>query len=81
MAFNGGPTGTFWTQSPGRDPKRSFRFKVEFGQSGPLWYAKKADKPTLSFGESTHQYLNQETQMMFVSFKSMKMVLLSRLGP
>tara|TARA_R110000824_G_scaffold36468_2_gene113386 strand:+ start:515 stop:1111 length:597 start_codon:yes stop_codon:yes gene_type:complete len=58
MAFNGGPTGTFWTQSPGRDPKRSFRFKVEFGQSGPLWYAKKADKPTLSFGESTHQYLN-----------------------
>ena len=58
MAFKGGSNGTFWTQSPGRDPKRGFRFKVEFGNSGPLWYAKKADKPQLSFTEASHNYLN-----------------------
>ena len=58
MAFDQLEGGTFWTQSPEKDPKRSFRFKVEFGNSGPLWYAKKADKPTLSFTESSHNYLN-----------------------
>jgi hypothetical protein len=56
MAFTN--EGTFWTSSPGRDPKRGFRFKVEFGVSGPLWYAKKADKPTVTFTESSHNYLN-----------------------
>ena len=56
MAFTNG--GKFWTAAPGRDPKRSFRFRVEFGNSGALWYAKKADKPTVTFTESTHQYLN-----------------------
>ena len=56
MAFTNG--GNFWTAAPGRDPKRGFRFRVEFGVSGPLWYAKKADKPTVTFTESTHNYLN-----------------------
>ena len=54
MPFRGDNNGTFWTQSPNRDPKRGFRFKVEFGSSGVLWYAKKSDKPTLSFTEATH---------------------------
>ena len=58
MPFRGDNNGTFWTQSPNRDPKRGFRFKVEFGSSGVLWYAKKSDKPTLSFTEATHNYLN-----------------------
>jgi hypothetical protein len=31
---------------------------VEIGLSGVLWYAKKAEKPQLSFTESTHNYLN-----------------------
>ena len=56
MAFTNG--GNFWTAAPGRDPKRGFRFRVEFGVSGPLWYAKKADKPTVTFTESSHNYLN-----------------------
>ena len=48
----------FWTNSPQRDPKRAYRFRVQFGNSGPLWYAKKAVKPTITITESTHQYLN-----------------------
>ena len=58
MAIQGGNKGTFWTQSPAKDPKRAFRFKVQFGQSGTLWYAKTAARPTLSFSEATHSYLN-----------------------
>ena len=58
MAIEGGNKGTFWTQSPAKDPKRAFRFKVQFGQSGLLWYAKTAQRPTLSFSEATHSYLN-----------------------
>jgi hypothetical protein len=58
MAIEGGNKGTFWTQSPAKDPKRAFRFKVQFGQSGVLWYAKTAQRPTLSFSEATHSYLN-----------------------
>jgi hypothetical protein len=56
--IQGGNKGTFWTQSPAKDPKRAFRFKVQFGQSGVLWYAKTAQRPTLSFTEATHSYLN-----------------------
>ena len=56
--IQGGNNGTFWTQSPAKDPKRAFRFKVQFGQSGVLWYAKTAARPTLSFSEATHSYLN-----------------------
>jgi hypothetical protein len=58
MTIQGGNKGTFWTQSPAKDPKRAFRFKVQFGQSGVLWYAKTAQRPTLSFSEATHSYLN-----------------------
>ena len=58
MAIEGGNKGTFWTQSPAKDPKRAFRFKIQFGQSGLLWYAKTAQRPTLSFSEATHSYLN-----------------------
>jgi len=58
MAIQGGNNGTFWTQSPAKDPKRAFRFKVQFGQSGVLWYAKTAARPQLSFTEASHSYLN-----------------------
>ena len=58
MSFDTLKGGTFWTQSPQRDPKRGFRFQVQLGDSGPIWYAKKADKPSLSFEEASHAYLN-----------------------
>lgn len=47
-----------------KDPKRQFRFKVEFtGISAPqggslLWYAKTVNKPSFSVATSEHQYLN-----------------------
>jgi hypothetical protein len=47
-----------------KDPKRQFRFKVEFtGISAPqggslLWYAKSVNKPSFSVATSEHQYLN-----------------------
>ena len=50
--------GSFWTQSPTKDPKRAFRFKVEIGNSGTLWYAKTAQRPTLSIGETSHNFMN-----------------------
>lgn len=58
MAVRGGNNGTFWTQSPAQDPKRAYRFRVQFGDSGTLWYAKKVTKPTFTMTESSHQYLN-----------------------
>ena len=52
-------TGGFWTSpGPARDPKRAYRFRVQFGNSGFLWYAKSATKPTFTMTESSHQYLN-----------------------
>lgn len=49
----------FWTRSANRDPKRSYRFRVQFGGATDyLWYAKKATKPAVSITESSHQYLN-----------------------
>lgn len=50
----------FWTNAPTRDPKRQFRFRVRIPgiDSDYIWYAKKAEKPTLTFGEAEHQYLN-----------------------
>ncbi len=57
---NLGNANGFWTSAPNHDPKRGFRFKVELGTAGVLWYAKKADKPTLSFGETEHHYLNHK---------------------
>jgi len=50
--------GTFWTASPNRDPKRAFRFKVEVGSSGTIWYAKTAQRPTVSFGQTEHNFMN-----------------------
>ena len=58
MAIKGGSSGTFWTAPPNKDPKRAYRFRVQFGNSGNLWYAKKATKPTITITESSHQYLN-----------------------
>ena len=50
----------FWTNAPTNDPKRAFRFRVKIpGIDGNyLWYAKTANKPTVSFGEASHSYLN-----------------------
>jgi len=59
MAIKGGTNGKFWTNAAqARDPKRAYRFRVTFGESGVLWYAKKATKPTITLTESSHQYLN-----------------------
>jgi len=57
-------TNGFWTTAGARDPKRGFRFRVSFAGgtnsvlNGIAWYAKKATKPSVSFSEASHQYLN-----------------------
>ena len=58
----------FWSENHGsnpslKDPKRNFRFKVEFqgiqGPQGPmLWYAKTAAKPSFAISAAEHKYLN-----------------------
>ena len=48
----------FWTTSAARDPKRAFRFTVEFTDLGILWYAKTVTKPKITFGEAEHNFLN-----------------------
>jgi len=52
----------FWTNAPNADPKRGFRFKVTMSKlgGGTLWMAKKADRPTLTIGEASHDYLNHK---------------------
>jgi hypothetical protein len=61
---------SFWTKNYKGDgvnnPKRNFRFKVKFMNfdkltgydSAELFYAKTADKPSFTLGESTHAFLN-----------------------
>ena len=59
----------FWSTNFGedtelKDPKRNFRFKVEFqGIQAPqggavLWYAKTATKPSFTIEATEHKYLN-----------------------
>lgn len=61
----------FWSDNFGestqlKDPKRQFRFKVEFtGISAPqggslLWYAKTVNKPAFTVNVAEHQYLNHK---------------------
>jgi len=61
---------SFWTNDYGgqgvNNPKRNFRFHVQFTNMGTLtgygesmlYYAKTANKPSFSLGETTHSYLN-----------------------
>ena len=58
---------SFWTETnPAkiREPKRKFRFLVEFTNwaddmdSSILWYAKTATKPSFTIEVGTHNYLN-----------------------
>jgi len=59
----------FWSENFGtnpslKDPKRKFRFTVEFqgidaAQGGALlWYAKSCDKPKFEISSTEHKYLN-----------------------
>jgi len=59
----------FWSENFGdgqglNDPKRNFRFTVEFqgiqaAQGGAkLWYAKSATKPSFAINSAEHKYLN-----------------------
>ena len=59
----------FWSENFGEnsglnDPKRNFRFTVEFqgiasAQGGAkLWYAKSATKPSFAINAAEHKYLN-----------------------
>tara|TARA_Y100000310_G_scaffold344671_1_gene458694 strand:- start:915 stop:1508 length:594 start_codon:yes stop_codon:yes gene_type:complete len=61
----------FWSENFGeegtdmKDPKRKFRFKVEFQGLGTtatggamLWYAKTASKPSFQISAAEHKYLN-----------------------
>jgi len=59
----------FWSKNFGentalKDPKRNFRFIVEFGGinatpgGAVAWYAKTAGKPSFTIASSEHKYLN-----------------------
>jgi hypothetical protein len=60
----------FWTENFGekgnlKDPKRKFRFIVEFqgiqdpnGNGATLWYAKTCSKPSFQISSSEHKFLN-----------------------
>jgi hypothetical protein len=57
----------FWTKNHSedatlRDPKRKFRFIVNFdgisGENATAWYAKAASKPSFQIGAAEHKYLN-----------------------
>ena len=58
----------FWTHTgPGiTEPKRKFRFKVEFmglepaaqGAGNTMWYAKSVTKPSFQISAAEHKYLN-----------------------
>ena len=55
----------FWTTTgaDSKDPKRNFRFKVEFGgiqdqNDSIIWWAKKVGKPNFTVTEAKHAYLN-----------------------
>ena len=58
----------FWSENHGenaslKDPKRNFRFKIEFqgiqGAQGPmLWFAKTVAKPSFAIASAEHKYLN-----------------------
>jgi len=62
----------FWSENFGdegrdlKDPKRQFRFKVEFTgiNAAPggsvMWYAKSATKPSFSVNSAEHVYLNHK---------------------
>jgi len=63
----------FWTESfsdteqgPLKDPKRKFRFTVQFGGinatngGAMLWYAKTAGKPKFTIETATHAFLNHQ---------------------
>jgi hypothetical protein len=64
---------SFWTENYSdigsiNNPKRNFRFKVTFTQfddltdygSSDLFYAKTADKPSFTLGETKHSFLNHD---------------------
>ncbi len=64
----------FWSTNFGedttlKDPKRSFRFTVEFtgiqdpgGNGATLWYAKTVQKPSFTISTAEHKYLNHTFQ-------------------
>ena len=55
MAFWGGAGGAIV------DPKRSFRWLVSFGQKNnelQEWYARTANKPNFTVGETAHRFIN-----------------------
>jgi hypothetical protein len=51
-----GNENNFWTKAPSKDPKRSFRWKVNIGGQ-TIWYARKAEKPKFTLTESSHDFL------------------------
>ena len=60
---------SFWSQTDSsimKDPKRKFRFKVEFsnmnaekgGGGSTMWFAKTVNKPSFTINAAEHKYLN-----------------------
>jgi hypothetical protein len=57
MAFgNFSNTQNFWTAKETIDPKRNFRFKVQFGRD-TIWWAKSVDQPVPTITEASHDFL------------------------
>ena len=56
----------FWStelEAGTRDPKRKFRFKVQFGgltEDGVVWFAKTVNKPNFTITEAEHTFLNHK---------------------
>ncbi len=48
---------SFWKDNK-QEPKRLFRFKVQLGDDGPLWWAKNVKIPTFTSTPVEHQYLD-----------------------
>jgi hypothetical protein len=50
----------FWSiPKAGQDPKRAFRFRLEFGGDiGFVWYAKTVDRPSYTIETGEHKFLN-----------------------
>jgi hypothetical protein len=55
---------SFWSDNAAgsKDPKRNFRFEVEFTglTTGKVWFAKKIGKPNFTVTESTHEFFNHK---------------------
>ena len=76
----------FWGQSldaSGKDPKRKFRWKVQLGDSGVVWWAKSCDKPKMTISaDAQHKFLGHTFKFPgSVTWEDISMVLVDPADP